>query len=175
MTRMKIFSLDVLSVTSICTIEMPKLDSLLQSWALIAVCGRPKGKTVHLKVKYRPKTKSKASLPGLFVPYLFEINKTNFTSCGNVNQIVASHSHDKLHLAFNQGNEILSFYDYTNVCVPKSERPDCSMFFPHKIQYASNTNTSKEISLATLSLPGESLKIIKEIEPGVWLIHLRRS
>lgn len=101
MTRMKIFSLDTLSVTSICTIEMPKLDKLLQSWALIAVCGRPKGKTVHLKVTYRPKTKKQASQPGLSVPYLFEMHKTNFTSRGNVNQIVASHSHDKLHLAFN--------------------------------------------------------------------------
>lgn len=149
--------------------EMPEFESNgQQSSALIAVLGRQKGKTANLKVLYRPKKKPK----GFYTPFQFELQKFNFMLSSNITQIVASTSHNKLHLAFNQGNDTVSFYDYTNVCVAKHERPERSLYFPQTIEYHKE---GKEKTIAILELPGESIQVLKETDPGVWLLYLRLS
>lgn len=76
-----------------------------------------------------------------------------------------------MHVAFNQGGEAVSFYDYTGVAPkhPGKPRPTESFYFPQLITY----ELEKEHMLALLRVKGETeIRVIKEVDPGVWLVYL---
>ena len=82
----------------------------------IVVCGSAKGKTAHLKIKVKH---GKKSAERQEPKYEFELHKFDFRNGNDTVQIVPSHSHNGLHLAFNQGRNRISIYDYTATCIPR--------------------------------------------------------
>lgn len=81
---------------------------------IAAVFGGVKGRTAHLKLSYKNTTHGgKKALPKKEA--MFEVIKFNYQNTNDVNQVMASTSHYRMHLAFNHGGEAVSFYDYTGV------------------------------------------------------------
>ena len=131
---------------------------------MVAVLGCARGKTAHLRVSVRPNKKGEKKL-------LFDLDKYNFGQKLGVTQIIASTSHLGQHLAFNQEGRVMSVYDYTTTSFCKDDRPKTSTYFPEKINYQSG----RDQLLSVLSWPehdDEVIHIVKETDPGVWLVHL---
>ena len=137
--------------------ELPEDDELSYNGSLMVVCGMAKGKTAHLKVSLRSAKKAAAARGHPASLYNFDLHKFDFPTQTTCVQIVASHSHSGLHLAFNQGHDVISIYDYTATFIPKKERPEQSFYFPETIKYASE---AKELLVGQLSVPGEKIKVI---------------
>ena len=135
----------------------------------IVVCGSAKGKTAHLKIKVK---QGKKSADENYQKYEFELQKFDFRNGNDTVQIVPSHSHNGLHLAFNQGRSRISIYDYTATCIPKDQRPESSFYFPTKIEYQ---NVTRELLVGQIQISGERIRIIKEVDAGIWLLYLEKQ
>ena len=120
---------------------------------------------MHVKLTIKSTAKKAAQ-------YCFEIQKFNFAKAENITQLVPSTSHFGLHLAFNQAGKSVSFYDYTMAQSGIITDAIESMWFPGLINYL---GVDKEILIAVLQVEGDTIKVIKEVEPGMWLVFLERD
>ena len=106
----------------------------------------------------------------------FELAKYDFESKDSIVQILSSTSHDGMHLAFNQGGRTISFYDYSTLSPARVRSTDPleeSKEFPGLISY---DRQDQDVFVGTLKAPlGETIKIFKEVDAGVWLIQLLQA